>query len=92
MRFKLASVFLFVILINMTTIIIPIKEYKESIQIQKSILSRLDFLQKVVFENSKDEISSEYITRLTKIEKGLSAGKGVVLRNKSEIRKYFRSL
>ena len=76
----------------MTTIIIPIKEYKESIQIQKSILSRLDFLQKVVFENSKDEISSEYITRLTKIEKGLSAGKGVVLRNKSEIRKYFRSL
>ena len=37
----------------MTTITIPIKEYKQSIQMQKNILSRLDLLQKVVFESSK---------------------------------------
>ena len=76
----------------MATITIPIKEYKQSIAIQKSILSRLDFLQKVVFENSKDEVSQLYIERLAKIEEGLGAGKGVKLKNKSEIKKFFHSL
>jgi hypothetical protein len=76
----------------MTTITIPIKEYKQSIEIQKSILSRLDFLQKVVFENSKDELSLLYIKRLTKIEKGLEAGKGIKLKNKNEVKKFLYSL
>jgi len=76
----------------MTTITIPIKEYKQSIEIQKSILSRLDLLQKVIFENSKDEVSSLYIERLTKIEKDLSLGKSIKLKNKSEVKKFFNSL
>lgn len=76
----------------MTTITIPMKEYKQSIEIQKSILSRLDFLQKVIFENSKDEVSPLYIERLTKIEEGFSAGKGIKLKNKSEVKKFFRAL
>ena len=76
----------------MTTITIPIKEYKQSIQLQKSILSRLDVLQKVVLENSRDEINPAYMERLAKIEKGLSAGNGMRLKNKSGIKKFFRSL
>jgi hypothetical protein len=76
----------------MTTITIPIKEYKQSIEIQKSILSRLDSLQKVIVENSKDEVSSLYIKRLSKIEKGLSSGRGIKLKNKSEVKKFFNSL
>jgi signal transduction protein with GAF and PtsI domain len=76
----------------MITITIPIKEYKQSIEIQKSILSRLDSLQKVIVENSKDEVSSIYIKRLSKIEKGLSSGKGIKLKNKSEVKKFFHSL
>lgn len=76
----------------MTTITIPIKEYKESIEIQKSILSRLDFLQKVIFENSKDEVGPLYKERLTKIEEGLAVGKGIKLKNKSEVKKFFSSL
>lgn len=77
---------------DMTMITIPIKEYKESIAIQKNILSRLDFLQKVIFENSKDEVSPLYIERLTKIEKGLGTGKGIKLKNKSEVKKFLNSL
>lgn len=76
----------------MTTITIPIKEYKQSIQLQKSILSRLDILQRVILENARDEINPGYIERLAKIERGLSAGKGIMLKNKSEIKKFFRSL
>lgn len=76
----------------MATITIPIKEYKQSIEIQKSILSRLDFLQKVIFENSKDEVSQKYIERLTKIEKGLVEGKSIKLKNKNEVKKFFHSL
>ena len=76
----------------MNTITIPVKEYKQSIQMQKSILSRLDLLQKFIFESSKDEINPEYMEKLAKIEKGLSAGKGIKLKNKSEIKKFFLSL
>ena len=77
---------------GMTTITIPMKEYKQSIQLQKSILSRLDVLQRVVLEHARDEIDPAYMERLAKIEKGLSGGKGTRLKNKSEIKKFFRSL
>ena len=49
-------------------------------------------LQKIVYRIAEDEVSSEYMTRLSMIERGLSAGKGVKFKNKKEIRKFFKSL
>ena len=33
-----------------------------------------------------------YVAKLSKIEKGLSAGKGIKFKTKSEIKKFFQSL
>jgi len=76
----------------MTTITIPIKEYKQSIQMQKSILSRLDLLQKVVFESSKDKVSSEKIKYFEKISLDLDNGKGKKFPSFSSFKNYLRDL
>ncbi|HUC88639.1 MAG TPA: hypothetical protein VMR49_01240 [Candidatus Paceibacterota bacterium] len=76
----------------MTTITIPIKEYKQSIQIQKSILSRLDLLQKVVFENSKDEINPSVIKHFEKISVDLDNNKGKKFNSISSFKNYLRKL
>ena len=76
----------------MNTITIPIKEYKQSIQIQKNILSRLDLLQKVVFENSKDEINSSTMKRLEKISLDLDNGKGERFSSFSSFKNYLKKL
>jgi hypothetical protein len=76
----------------MTTITIPIKEYKQSIQIQKSILSRLDLLQKAVFENSKDEISPSVIKHFEKISLDLDNNKGKNFNSISSFKNYLRNL
>ncbi len=76
----------------MTTITIPIKEYKQSIQIQKSILSRLDLLQKVVFQSSKDEINPNVMKRLGKISLNLDNGKGKRFSSISLFKNYLRDL
>ena len=76
----------------MNTMTIPLKEYRQSIQMQKTILYRLDLLQKAVVENSKDEVSSEYIKRLEKISLNLDAGKGKKFSSTSSFRNYLRDL
>ena len=76
----------------MNTMTIPTKEYKQSIQMQKTILQRLDVLQKAVLESSRDEVSPEYIKKLEKISLGLDAGKGKKFSSISSLRKYFKSL
>ncbi len=52
----------------------------------------LSRLERMVSYMVQDEVSPVYMTRLSKIEKGLSAGKGVKFKNKSELKKFFRSL
>lgn len=76
----------------MNTITIPIKEYKQSIQMQKSILSRLDHLQKVIFESSKDEINPSLMKRLEKISLNLDTGKGRRFSSSSSFKDYLRDL
>ena len=76
----------------MTTISIPIKEYRQSIEMQKTILSRLDFLQKVVFESSKDEISSDKVKHLEKISLDLDNGKGKKFTSFSLFKNYLNKL
>ena len=76
----------------MNTITIPIKEYKQSIQIQKGILSRLDLLQKIVFENSKDEISIDKMKYLEKISFDLDNNKGKKFSSVSSFRTYLKNL
>jgi len=76
----------------MTTMTVPVKEFRESIKIQKSILSRLDFLQKIVFETSKDEIDSRLIKRYEKISTDLDQGKGKKFHSVSAFKTYLKDL
>ena len=76
----------------MTTITIPIKEYKQSIQMQKNILSRLDLLQKVIFESSKDEVNPSVMKRLERISFDLDNNKGKKFSSISSFKNYLRNL
>ena len=59
---------------------------------QEKLRGDLTRLQKIVSFISQDEVTPEYITKLSKIEKGLSMGKGVKFQNKSEIKIFFSAL
>jgi hypothetical protein len=76
----------------MNTIILPRNKYIQILNTQEKLRGDLTRLQKIVSYIAQDEVSPEYIARLTKIEKGLAAGRGIKLKNKSEIKKFFRSL
>ena len=76
----------------MTMITIPIKEYKQSIQMQKNILFRLDLLQKIVFESSKDEINPTKIKRFERISSSLDTGKGRKFSSISSFKNYLKDL
>lgn len=61
-------------------------------QVQKAILSRLELLQAMVFENAKDEISPVAMKRYEKISLGLDAGKGKKLSSISGFKSYLKNL
>jgi hypothetical protein len=76
----------------MTTITIPKKEYQDVIRGQRDILSRLDFLQKVVIETSRDEIDPRVILRLEKISSNLDKGKGKRFSSITSFKNYLKKL
>lgn len=76
----------------MNTITLPRSRYMEILDTQEKFRSDLERLQNVVSYIAQDEVSPAYITKLYKIEKGLSAGKGIKFKNKGEINKFFKSL
>ena len=59
---------------------------------QKNILSRLDLLQKVVFESSKDEIVPNIMKRFEKISIDLDNNKGKKFSSISSFKNYLRDL
>jgi len=59
---------------------------------QEKLRGDLNRLQKIVSYIAQDEVSPEYLTRLSKIEVGLCAGKSTKFKNKSEVKKFFGSL
>lgn len=76
----------------MNTVTLPKTKYMQILDTQEKLRGDLSRLQKVVSRIAQDEITPKYMAKLSKIEKGLSAGKGVNLKNKSEIKKFFSSL
>lgn len=76
----------------MNTITLPKNKYVQILDIQEKLRGDLTRLQKLVSYLAQDEVSPEYLTKLSKIEKGLSAGKGIKFKNKGEIKKFFLSL
>ncbi|MFZ1020009.1 MAG: hypothetical protein WAN61_03415 [Minisyncoccia bacterium] len=76
----------------MNTVTLPKYQYMQILDTQEKLRGDLTRLQKIVSFISQDEVSPEYITRLSKIEKGLSLGGGVKFKNKSEIKKFFTAL
>lgn len=77
---------------HMSTVTLPKNQYMRILDTQEELREDLTRLQKIVSYISQDEISSEYTKRLSKIEKGLSMGKGAKFKNKSEVKKFFSSL
>ena len=71
---------------------LPKSKYMQILNTQEKLRGDLTRLQKIVFSIAEDEISPEYIKRLSKIERGLSAGKGIKFKTKNEVKKFFRSL
>ncbi len=76
----------------MNMIILPKNQYIKILHTQEKLRGDLISLQKIVSFIARDEVNLEYMTRLSRIEKDLSAGKGIKFKNKSEIKKFFRSL
>ncbi len=76
----------------MNTVTLPKNQYMQILSTQDKFQVDLSRLERMVSYMVQDEVSPVYMTRLSKIEKGLSAGKGVKFKNKSELKKFFRSL
>jgi len=76
----------------MNTVTLPKNKYMQILNTQEKLRGDLTRLQKLVFNIAQDEVRPEYIAKLNKIEKGLSSGKGLKFRNKSQIKKYFSLL
>lgn len=76
----------------MNIVTLPKNKYMQILNTQEKLRGDLTRLQKIVSYIAQDELSSEYITKLSKIEKGLSAGNGIKFKNKNEIKKFFRLL
>lgn len=76
----------------MEEITLPKSKYVQILNTQQKLRIDLSRLQKVVSSLVQDEVSPEYLTKLSKIEAGLSAGKGTFFKNKGELKKFFSSL
>ena len=76
----------------MNTVTLPKNQYMQILNTQEKLRGDLTRLQTIVSYIAQDELTPKYIKRLSKIEKGLSFGKGIKFKNKSEIKKFFRSL
>lgn len=76
----------------MNMITLPKNKYIQILDTQEKLRGDLTRLQKIVSYIAQDEVSPEYLSKLSKIETGLSAGKGFKFKNKGEIKKFFTSL
>jgi len=76
----------------MNVVTLPRSEYMQILSTQEKLRGDLTRLQKIVSYIAQDEVNSEYLIRLSRIEKGLAAGKGTKFKSTNEIKKFFRSL
>ena len=76
----------------MNTITIPKNKYLQILETQEKLRGDVNRLQIIVSSLTQDEVSPEYLASLSKIERGLSAGKGIAFKNKTEIKKFFKVL
>ena len=76
----------------MNTVTLPKYQYTRILETQEKLQGDLTRLQKIVSYMTQDEVSPEYSKKISKIEKGLFAGKGIKFKNKSEVKKFFKAL
>lgn len=76
----------------MNIVTLPRNKYMQILETQEKLRGDLTRLQKIVSYIAQDEVNPEYVMRLSRIEKGLSAGRGVKFKNKSEVKKFFKAL
>jgi len=76
----------------MNTVTLPKNQYVNILNTQAKLRGDLTRLEKIVSIIAQDELNPKYITKLSRIERGISAGKGVKFKNRSEIKKFFHSL
>ena len=76
----------------MNTVTLPKNQYMQILNTQEKLRGDLTRLQTIVSYIAQDEVTPQYIKRLSKIERGLSLGKGTKFKNRSEVKKFFHSL
>ena len=76
----------------MNIVTMPRNKYMQILDTQEKLRGDLTRLEKIVSIIAQDELNPKYITKLSRIERGISAGKGVKFKNRSEIKKFFHSL
>lgn len=76
----------------MNTITLPKNKYLEILQEQNYLKSNLKKLQNFVLEISKDEVSENYLSKLSKIENQISKGQKKTFKNIGEVKSFFKSL
>ena len=75
----------------MNIVTLPKHQYMQILDTQEQFRDDLTRLQKIVsYYIAQDELNPTYIKRLSKIEKGLSLGKGVKFKNRKEVKRFFR--
>ena len=53
---------------------------------------RIGFVEKLISDIARDEITPEYQAKLNKISKSVDSGKGMIFRSPSQIKKFFKNL
>lgn len=67
----------------MNTITLPKNKYLQILDTQEKLRGGLNRLQKIVSCIAQNEVSPEYMAKLSNIESSLSVGKGISFKNKS---------
>ncbi|HBB57019.1 TPA: hypothetical protein DEW47_02935 [Patescibacteria group bacterium] len=76
----------------MNTITLPKIEYLNMHKAQKELKQRLDLMEKILMDFTKDEIISAYANKLKKISADMDKGVGIKFDNAQKVKNYLHSL
>lgn len=76
----------------MNTITLPKTEYLNMHKTQKELKQRLDLMEKMLMDFTKDEVISARVNKLNKISADMDKGIGAKFANAREVKNYLNNL
>ena len=76
----------------MNTVTVPKNTYNYLVKSNQEMGKRISFIEMLVNDMARDEITPKYQTKLNKISRSMGNGKGISFRNTSQVKKFFRNL